>query len=538
MIKNLRLRLKTKMGQRPLFMQILFVIIAFTLMVVTSYIFTSDIVRKGIISDAEEALNNTQQKIAADIQESVTTINIITQTIRDMIIHVNDFEMIKGYMGNLAIGIKNNNDMHLTGLTSIFGIFDIYGGTGFNSLGFEETAAYPHEDRPWYIAAAFAGNNVVITKPYTDYMTNKTVITYVKNMFDNDNNRLGIICIDVSFERIMEYAINTNFKEKGYGLIVDSDIAVIAHPAREFIGTELNDPNGRFVKIGNELYTKKNITEYKFTNYSGNASIAFFRLIENDWFLGVITPINSYYRNVRIMGLFLTTLGLLMTLGISVILIKINNARKMSENRTKAMFNAMPMCANFWNRQYENIDTNQESVRLFELSSRKEYLQRFHELSPEYQPDGRLSSEKAIALVDKAFNEGYCRFEWMHQKLNGEEIPCEVTLVRIEYEGDYVVTGWTRDLREHLALLAEMQRAHIAEASNKAKTSFLAKVSHEVRTPLNAILGITEIQMQNQKLPDETQDALEKIYDSGYLLLNIINDILDLSKIEAGMLEL
>jgi signal transduction histidine kinase/CheY-like chemotaxis protein/ABC-type amino acid transport substrate-binding protein len=74
--------------------------------------------------------------------------------------------------------------------------------------------------------------------------------------------------------------------------------------------------------------------------------------------------------------------------------------------------------------------------------------------------------------------------------------------------------------------------------ANQTKSSFLAKVSHEIRTPMNAILGITEIQLQNEKLPPDTQEALDKIYDSGYLLLNIINDILDLSKIEAGKLEL
>ena len=76
------------------------------------------------------------------------------------------------------------------------------------------------------------------------------------------------------------------------------------------------------------------------------------------------------------------------------------------------------------------------------------------------------------------------------------------------------------------------------EAANKAKSAFLSTMSHEIRTPMNAILGITEIQLQNEKLDDNGREALGKIYTSGYLLLGIINDILDLSKIEAGKLEL
>jgi len=77
-----------------------------------------------------------------------------------------------------------------------------------------------------------------------------------------------------------------------------------------------------------------------------------------------------------------------------------------------------------------------------------------------------------------------------------------------------------------------------AEASNKAKSAFLSTMSHEIRTPMNAILGISEIQLQNEKIEPELKEALEKIYSSGDLLLGIINDILDLSKIEAGKLEL
>jgi signal transduction histidine kinase/HAMP domain-containing protein len=77
-----------------------------------------------------------------------------------------------------------------------------------------------------------------------------------------------------------------------------------------------------------------------------------------------------------------------------------------------------------------------------------------------------------------------------------------------------------------------------AEDASRSKSAFLANMSHEIRTPMNAILGITEIQMENESLPPETREALGNIYSSGDLLLGIINDILDLSKIEADKLEL
>ncbi|MDR0456734.1 MAG: response regulator [Treponema sp.] len=74
--------------------------------------------------------------------------------------------------------------------------------------------------------------------------------------------------------------------------------------------------------------------------------------------------------------------------------------------------------------------------------------------------------------------------------------------------------------------------------ANNAKSSFLARISHEIRTPMSAILGITEIQLQDETLSSDMQESLGKIYNAGYVLLSIINDILDLSKIEAGRLEI
>ncbi|MCL1827086.1 MAG: ATP-binding protein, partial [Candidatus Cloacimonetes bacterium] len=87
--------------------------------------------------------------------------------------------------------------------------------------------------------------------------------------------------------------------------------------------------------------------------------------------------------------------------------------------------------------------------------------------------------------------------------------------------------------------VSEIEDARIkAEQANIAKTTFLANMSHEIRTPMNSIMGVTEILMLNESLSHDTIDKLERIHNSCQLLLGIINDILDLSKIEAGKMDL
>ena len=98
------------------------------------------------------------------------------------------------------------------------------------------------------------------------------------------------------------------------------------------------------------------------------------------------------------------------------------------------------------------------------------------------------------------------------------------------------ITDVLREERECNLALADALAA--AEQANAAKTSFLSNMSHEIRTPMNAIIGLDSIALQTPGLPDQTRDYLEKIGGSARHLLGLINDILDMSRIESGRLTL
>jgi len=238
------------------------------------------------------------------------------------------------------------------------------------------------------------------------------------------------------------------------------------------------------------------------------------------------------------MAWFLFILGVMLAIILSAVLVRIISAKSEIEERSQFILDAMPLSCCLHDANLNFIDCNQEVVSMFGLSNKQEFFDRFFDLSPKYQPDGRLSKDRIGELIKRTIEGGYYRFEWTHQKLNGEPIPTEVTLIRVKQGKEYIIVSYMRDLSQVMAVIREKSKAEIAEESSKAKSKFLATMSHEIRTPMNAILGITEIQLQNELLPQEIKEAFLKINNSGDLLLHIINDILDLSKIDAEKLKL
>jgi PAS domain S-box-containing protein len=222
------------------------------------------------------------------------------------------------------------------------------------------------------------------------------------------------------------------------------------------------------------------------------------------------------------------------------------NARKLKEaeaktretdERAKIMFDTAPFAICMFDKDFNMIDCNQELVKIFGIPDKEFFLKRHSELFPEYQPDGRLSAEVSAENVRIAFEKGYHHFECMHRKLNGAPLPVESTLLRVKYRDKYVIAAHFRDLTEQKAMVLLARQQAEAEAASRAKSSFLANMSHEMRTPMNVIVGLTDLMLEEDE-PGNIKETLKKINTAGNTLMSLINDVLDISKVEAGKMEL
>lgn len=166
-----------------------------------------------------------------------------------------------------------------------------------------------------------------------------------------------------------------------------------------------------------------------------------------------------------------------------------------------------------------------------------------HEISARVEA---LAAEYGDPLEDvdvfryKPDREGAETRQWTYVRKDGSQVPVSMVVTPIRMESGELsgYLGIAQDITERLQSSEQLHAAKAqAEAANAAKSLFLANMSHEIRTPMNAVIGVAHL-LQNTPLDDQQRTLLGKLQIAGRSLLGIINDILDIAKIEAGAMKL
>ena len=181
--------------------------------------------------------------------------------------------------------------------------------------------------------------------------------------------------------------------------------------------------------------------------------------------------------------------------------------------------------------EYEKLGLDKSGEDFFNISRKNlEHL---------IYPDDRdrfmavFTKERILSILkrDGSFTTKY--------RLMLEDEPTYVSMkatLLVDEDGSHLVIG-TNNIDAQMKREQEFQQK-MSDARNKAKNDFLANMSHDIRTPMNAIVGYTNIANSNLDDHELVRDSLAKIGSSSHFLLSLINDVLDMSKIESGMMQL
>src|SRR5580692_10629980 len=255
-------------------------------------------------------------------------------------------------------------------------------------------------------------------------------------------------------------------------------------------------------------------------------------------------PDLSHAVSVSALGVTGITIVTFMVLGLAVLTSVVDrrfSVLESSEEQLRLIINTAMDAVITMNTEGRITNWNSEAEKTFGWASEEALGRRLYDLiiPGRDRENCERGLQRFLATGDGSMLRQRTEITALHR--DGREFPAEVATSPVKFGGQWIFSNFMRDIAEDKRAQEELLNAkQAAEDANRSKSIFLANMSHELRTPLNAIIGYSEM------LEEETQELgnvavvkdLQRIQSAGKHLLELINDILDLSKIEAGKMGL
>ncbi|MGM3307201.1 PAS domain S-box protein [Anabaena sp. WFMT] len=216
---------------------------------------------------------------------------------------------------------------------------------------------------------------------------------------------------------------------------------------------------------------------------------------------------------------------------------QVEAALEQAHNQITFHIENTPLATIIWNDQFQVKEWSKQAEEIFGWSAAEVLNKNMLDWQFIFEEDLDQVKSEAERLVSK--ESSICNNR--NYRKDGSVIHCQwFNSTLLDEFGNLIsILSFVQDVSDRVQAELELQQAkEAAEAANHAKSAFLANMSHELRTPLNAILGFAQLMNWDSTLLPEHQEQVKLIYSSGEHLLRLINEVLELSKIEAGIMTL
>ncbi|MBD1806092.1 response regulator [Microcoleus sp. FACHB-SPT15] len=389
------------------------------------------------------------------------------------------------------------------------------------------TENYDSRVRPWY-KAAVAAKKPAWSQVFPQFSTKGLNIAAVQPIYDKQNKLQGVVSIGVHLSKVGDFLQSLKIGKTGQAFIIERSGLLVATSTTEPLFRINNDKQERLNAANSSNPLTQATAKYllaKFGNFNQikdsqplefdidgkRQFVQVLPLLDNkglDWLIVVVVPESDFMERIEAntrwtILLCLGALGLATLLGILTSRWIVQPILRMSK-AAKALSQG----------KWEQTLPVERADELAVLASA------FNQMALQLQ-ESFAALEQRNQELESRVEERTAHLQTVNEQLRVEIV--ERTQVEIA-------------LRESETQLQQAKEA--AEAANRAKSEFLANISHELRTPLNGILGYAQILKREKSLMPQQQDGLVMIQQCGEHLLTLINDILDISKIEARKMEL
>ena len=316
--------------------EVIFVFLAFSLMTAAAYFSVGHILRERLLDRAEEMISTAEANVRAGLFEAQTILLNAHHIVQNMIDQKASSQEILDYLVNTSEWMRLRDQ----GPLRYKGIYGYINGEFFDSINLNPGVDFLPQTRPWYQTAARSGASIGYTIPYIDWGTGESVVSAVRNIFDNNNRPIGILILDIDINWLVDYVDSLAIASGGYGILVNQNMTILAHTDKSFVGLQLQDLSASYSEIARILRGGGEVLAKRAAGKNKSIEIVFFARIFNGWYIGIVSPYHQFYKDLYTSAFILILIGLVLSLSLCSMLLRLSSAKMRAdeENKSKSSF--------------------------------------------------------------------------------------------------------------------------------------------------------------------------------------------------------